>query len=68
MPEVHALLGAHGRSSGRQLAARPGRGMLTEIALADTWFPNGTVTNPNTAYEGSPNGGTWQPVRPADGP
>lgn len=50
------------------LAARHRHGFLTGCAHADTWFPNGTVTSPNTAYEGNPNGGTWQPVRHALSP
>lgn len=35
---------------------------IGDFCYADTWFPNGTVTSPNTAYEGVPNSGTWQPV------
>lgn len=31
--------------------------------FADTWYPNGTVSSPNTAVEGSPNAGSYQPVR-----
>ena len=31
---------------------------------ADTWYPNGTVSSPNTAVEGNPNAGSYQPVRP----
>lgn len=37
---------------------------MTLGAFADTWFPNGTVSSPNTAVEGNPNAGSYQPVRP----
>ena len=30
--------------------------------MADTWFANGTESYPNTAAEGNPNAGSWQPV------
>ncbi|BDA44108.1 Purple acid phosphatase 15 [Coccomyxa sp. Obi] len=33
-----------------------------DYSYADTWFPNGTVSIPNTAVEGNPNAGTYQPV------
>jgi len=30
---------------------------------ADTWYANGSESrDPNTASEGNPNSGTWQPV------
>ncbi|EIE25875.1 Metallo-dependent phosphatase [Coccomyxa subellipsoidea C-169] len=33
-----------------------------DYSYADTWYPNGTVSSPSTAVEGSPNAGTYQPV------
>ncbi|KAK9915866.1 hypothetical protein WJX75_005427 [Coccomyxa subellipsoidea] len=33
-----------------------------DYSYADTWYPNGSVSSPNTAVEGSPNAGTYQPV------
>jgi hypothetical protein len=35
---------------------------IGDFCYADTWFSNGSVSAPNTAYEGVPNSGTWQPV------
>ena len=36
--------------------------VLMCVSYADTWYPNGTVSSPNTAVEGSPNAGSYQPV------
>ncbi|CAK0783284.1 hypothetical protein CVIRNUC_006483 [Coccomyxa viridis] len=52
----------HILNSAQQATSPPAVLYIADFSYADTWFPNGTVTNPNTAYEGSPNGGTWQPV------
>lgn len=46
------------------LAACGGR---SEVSWrADTWYPNGTASKPNTAVEGNPNAGSYQPVRPLE--
>lgn len=34
----------------------------SRCACVDTWYANGTVSDPNTAAEGNPNAGSWQPV------
>ncbi|KAK9826440.1 hypothetical protein WJX81_005915 [Elliptochloris bilobata] len=35
---------------------------IGDYSYADTWYANGTESNPNTAVEGNPNAGSWQPV------
>ncbi|CAL5218603.1 g300 [Coccomyxa viridis] len=52
----------HAVKSALQSTSPPCILYIADFCYADTWFPNGTVSSPNTAVEGNPNAGSYQPV------
>lgn len=52
----------HAKVCASSLNKRPRHAERLQPRAADTWFANGTESVPNTAAEGNPNAGSWQPV------
>ncbi|CAK0736397.1 hypothetical protein CVIRNUC_000740 [Coccomyxa viridis] len=52
----------HILKSAQQATSPPCVLYIADFSYADTWYPNGSVSAPNTAAEGSPNAGSYQPV------